>query len=175
MHFMIIKCLNKNNLIHALNLQQRFSQLIHSVNYIWHNMVHNVIMYGIKWFSAGMPWEISRNTDPSPEPRGCLPCGWGLTTHPCTRRSGLSSWTAYIGLSLLWWTVEEYTELSEVSEMKKLHQDLKQLLNSLLAICNSVVNCQCRINQILIILLIHPFYKKNYCVMNYEYNFLTYH
>lgn len=128
MHFMIIKCLNKNNLIHALNLQQGFSQLIHSVNYIWHNMVHNVIMYGIKWFSAGMPREISRNTDPSPEPRGCLPCGWGLTTHPCTRRSGLSSWTAYTGLSLLWWTVEEYTELSEVSEIKKLHQDLTQLL-----------------------------------------------
>lgn len=173
MHFMILNCLNKNNLIHALNLQQGFSQLIHSVNYIWHNMVHNVMMYGIKWFNAGMPWEISRNTDPSPEPRGCLPCGWGLTTHPCTRRSGPSS--AYTGLSLLWWTVEEYTELSEVSEMKKLHQDLKQLLNSLLAICNSVVNCQCRINQILIILLIQPFYKKNYCVMNYEYNFLTYH
>lgn len=138
-------------------------------------MVHNVMMYGIKWFSAGMPWEISRNTDPSPEPRGRLPCGWGLTTHPCTRRSGLSSWTAYTGLSLLWWTVEEYTELSEVSEMKKLHQDLNQLLNSLLAICNNVVNCQCRINQILFILLIHLFHKKNYCVMNYEYNFLTYH
>lgn len=160
MHFMIIKCLNKNNLIHALNLQQGFLQLIHSVNYIWHNMVHNVIMYGIKWFSAGMPWEISRNTDPSPEPRGPSHCGWGLTTHPCTRRSGLSSWTAYTGLSLLWWTVEEYTELSEVSEIKKLHQGLKQILNSLLAICNSVVNCQWRINQILIILLIHPFSKK---------------
>lgn len=42
MHFMILKCLNKNNLIHALILQQGFSQLIHSVNYIWHNMVHNV-------------------------------------------------------------------------------------------------------------------------------------
>lgn len=128
MHFMIIKCLNKNNLIHALNLQQGFSQLIHSVNYIWHNMVHNLMMYGIKWFNAGMPWEISRNTDPSPEPLGRLPCRWGLTTHPCTRRSGLSSWTAYTGLSLLWWTVEEYTELSEVSEIKKLHQDLTQLL-----------------------------------------------
>lgn len=132
-------------------------------------------VWNIKWFSAGMPWEISRNTDQSPEPLGRLPSGWGQTTHPCTRRSGLSSWTAYTGLSLLWWTVEEYTELSEVSEIKKLHQYLKQLLNSLWAICNSFVNCQCRINQILIILLIHPFYKKNYSVRNYEYNFLTYH
>lgn len=45
MHFMIIKCLNKNNLIHALILQQGFSQLIHSVtqygaqcNDVWNKM-----------------------------------------------------------------------------------------------------------------------------------------
>lgn len=160
MHFMILKCLNKNkNKNTCFDAPTRiFTTNPQCTLYIWHNMVHNVMMYGIKWFSAGMPWEISRNTDPSPEPRDPSPCGWGLTTHPCTRRSGPSS--AYTGLSLLWWTVEEYTELSEVSEMKKLHQDLKQLLNSLLAICNSVVNCQWRINQILFILLIHPFSKK---------------
>lgn len=49
MHFMILKCLNKNNLIHALNLQQGFSQLIQcklymtqygtQCNNVWNKMI----------------------------------------------------------------------------------------------------------------------------------------